>query len=336
MTVQTIWRAMQKNFCKKILWCLLWLLLAGCIAGGCGILRQMEYPPGEKQNRVKICLEQGWPLSREDRLVSADIWKVLTGSVPMNPYGQIISGLPVLRNGSGRLIQYVTEEEEYYATAMIPDNWYHRFEKINGVPVSEEVQVVLYHTHNAETYLPSAGVSKVSGQNGGVVQAAGVLQTNLQQTYGIRTVHSTELHDYPNWNRSYQNSRDTVQQLLKRYPDVKAVFDIHRDAGFTSKEPTTTVINGKKAARIMLVIGANHENWKANLAFARELETVCDTLYPGLLRENIHIKETGRYNQQIHPHAVLLEIGSDLNTQQEADYALECFSRVVYEVLKNA
>lgn len=54
-----------------------------------------------------------------------------------------------------------------------------------------------------------------------------------------------------------------------------------------------------------------------------------------MLRESIRIKETGRYNQQMNPHAVLLEIGSDLNTQEEADYSMECFAQVVYEVLRN-
>lgn len=335
MTVQRIWKAIRKGLYKKILWCLIFLLLAGCMAGGCGILRQTEYSLDEKQNRAEKWLEQGWPLGGADRLFSAGIWQLLSGSVPVNPYGQIISGVPVLRDASGRLVQYVTEEEAFLASSVVSDSWQHRFEKIKGIPVSKEVQVLIYHTHNAETYLPSYGVSKVNGQNGGVVQAAEIFQESLQKKYGIRAVHTTTLHDYPNWNRSYQNSLTTAQQLLKTYPNVKAVFDIHRDAGFTSKEPTTTIINGKNAARIMLVIGANHDRWKENLDFARELERICDTLYPGLLRENIHIKETGRYNQQIHPHAVLLEIGSDLNTQEEADYALECFSHVVYEVLKN-
>ncbi len=336
MTVQTIWKAIRKDLYKKILWCLLFLLLAGCMAGGCGILRQEDYLPDEKQKRAESWLEQGWPLGGADRLFSTGVWQLLTGTVPVNPYGQIISGIPVLRDISGRLIQYVTEEEVLYASSFVPDSWQHHFEKIKGITVSEDVQVLLYHTHNAETYLPSYGVSKVNGENGGVAQAAKVLQESLQKKYGIRTVHNSTLHDYPNWNRSYQNSLATVQQLLKTYPNVKAVFDIHRDAGFTSKEPTTAVVNGKKAARIMLVIGANHENWKENLAFARRLEEKCEELYPGLLRERIHIRETGRYNQQVHPRSVLLEIGSDLNTQEEADYALECFSHVVYEVLQKA
>ncbi|MBQ5701980.1 MAG: stage II sporulation protein P [Peptococcaceae bacterium] len=336
MTVQIIWKAIRKDLHKRIPYYLLVLLLIGCLAGGCDNLQKAEPVAEKQQNRAEAWLQQGWPLSGRDRPFSTEIWKVLTGTVPVNSYELLIGGIPVLRDRSGQVKQYVTEEEAFYASAFIPDGWHHRFEKIKGVTVSEEVQVLLYHTHNAETYLPSYGVSKVSGQNGGVVQAAAVLQESLQRKYGIRTVHSTTLHDYPDWNRSYQNSLATVKQLLQLHPDVKAVFDVHRDAGFTAKEPTTTVINGKKAARIMLVIGANHETWKENLAFARKLEACCEKRYPGLLRERIHIKETGRYNQQVHPHAVLLEIGSDLNTQEEADYALECFSQVIDEVLKTA
>lgn len=326
MMIRNLWKTLRTIFP----WCLLVLVLSGCGTS----LWQAAGAITDDTEQAQQWLDDGWPLLQTGLPLSANLWQMITGTVPTNPYYQMISGFPVLLDQSGKTVRYSTEEEAFYASAFVSDSWKHRFEKVKEMTVSEEVQVILYHTHNAETYLPTAGVSKVSGQNGGVVQAARVFQAALQQKYGIRTVHNTTLHDYPNWSRSYQNSLATVQQLLKSSPAVKAVFDIHRDAGFTSKNPTTTTINGKKAARIMLVIGANHDNWKENLAFARELEAKCNALYPGLLRDNIHIKETGRYNQQVHPHAVLLEIGSDLNTQEEADYALECFAQVVHEVLQ--
>ena len=320
----------QKAMRRLLPWCLLVLLLSGCGAG----LWQAGGLASSETDTYERWLQQGWPLAGNSTALSAMLWQLVSGTMPTNPYALLVSGFPVLQDLDGHTVKLVTEEEAYYASAFVSDSWTHRFEKVKEITVTEEAQVLLYHTHNAETYLPSAGVSKVSGQNGGVVQAASVFQAALQQKYGIRTIHNTTLHDYPNWNRSYQNSLATAQQLLQTHTSVKAVFDVHRDAGFTSKKPTTTTINGRSAARIMLVIGANHENWKENLAFARELEARCNELYPGLLRDNIHIKETGRYNQQVHPHAVLLEIGSDLNTQEEADYALECFAQVVYEVLQ--
>ena len=327
MIFQRVW----KKLGKMLPWCLLIFFLTGCG----GSLWQTAVFTGEDTGQAQQWMKTGWLSGQNEESFLNGTWRILTGTVPTSVYYQLISGFPVLQNNMEEdRVSYSLEEEAFYASAFVPEGWKHKFEKINGMTVSEEVQVLLYHTHNAETYQPTYGVSKVTGQNGGVVQAAKLFQSVLQQKYGIRTIHNTSLHDYPDWNRSYQNSLATVQQMLQANPDVKAVFDIHRDAGFTSKKATTATVHGKQAARIMLVIGANHENWKENLAFARRLEAVCKELYPGLLRENIHIRETGRYNQQIHPHAVLLEIGSDLNTQEEADYALECFSHVVYEVLK--
>lgn len=312
-------------------WCLLIVLLSGCGSS----LWQVGGLALEEDDHLQQLLSSGWTLGQGQAPLSVLLWQLLAGTVPENPYQQLAGGFPVLQEEIGKTVRLVTEEEAFYASAFVSDSWKHRFEKVSNITVSDDVQVVLYHTHNAETYLPTYGVSKVNGQNGGVVQAAEVFQAALQQKYGIRTIHSTTLHDYPNWNRSYQNSLSTAKTLLQANPQTKAIFDVHRDAGFSSKDTTTATINGRKAARIMLVVGANQPNWKENLAFARQLEAKCNELYPELLRNNIHLKETGRYNQQVHPHAVLLEIGSDLNTQEEANYAMECFAQVVYEVLQS-
>lgn len=327
MIFQRVW----KRLWRILPWCLLIFFLTGCGSS----LWQAAETANQDNGQAQQWIESGWPPVQKEVSLSAEIWRMITGTVPTSVYEQLISGFPVLQEMEETYVVYSIEEEAFYASTFVPEGWQHKFEKIKGMTVSEDVQVLLYHTHNAETYQPTYGVSKVNGQNGGVVQAAELFQAALQQKYGIRTIHNTTLHDYPDWNRSYQNSLATVQQMLQANPDVKAVFDIHRDAGFTSKEPTTVMIHGKPAARIMLVIGANHEKWKENLAFARQLEKTCKELYPGLLRENIHIRETGRYNQQVHPRAVLLEIGSDLNTQEEADYALECFAHALHEVLKD-
>lgn len=286
-----------------------------------------------KQKLMQQTLFSGWAFVDQTETLRNNIWYLFMGILPENGYLHFMSGIPILQTNGGRKTKIIEEEEVYYASAWISDIWKHSFEKVGNLTLSEEVQVILYHTHNAETYLPDDGVSKVSGQNGGVVDAANVFQEALQKKYGIRTAHSTTIHDYPDWSRSYQNSLNTASQLLQAYPNAKAIFDIHRDAGFTSKKATTAIVHGHSAAKIMLVIGCNHENWKENLAFARQLEAKCNELYPGLLRDQIRMKETGRYNQQINGHAVLLEIGSDLNTREEAEYSMECFAHVVYEVL---
>lgn len=281
-------------------------------------------------------IKQELPWQKEDKL-REKIWRSILGYDPTKANEQIADGLyfgeqSVLREMTTTVYQEV-EQEYYWSDTEAMASWDKMKEKFGQVHLSEEVQVILYHTHNAEDYKPSAGVSKSEGQNGGVATAADALLESLEKKHGIRTIHAKTLHDYPDWSHSYNNSLKTAKALLKSYPTVKIIFDVHRDAGYTSKNPTTTVINGKNAAKILLVVGANHDNYQQNLAFAQALEDKAGKLYPTLFK-GIHIAQSARYNQQIHPHALIVEVGSDLNTQEEASYAMECFADVCAEVLK--
>lgn len=77
------------------------------------------------------------------------------------------------------------------------EDWHFEMSKLNDLTLTDAVQIILYHTHNAETYLPTDGVSKRAGENAGVSTAADVFQQALEQKYGLRTLHSKVLHDYP-------------------------------------------------------------------------------------------------------------------------------------------
>ncbi|MGB9826744.1 MAG: stage II sporulation protein P, partial [Desulfofundulus sp.] len=109
-------------------------------------------------------------------------------------------------------------------------------------------------------------------------------------------------------------------------PELKMLLDVHRDAPSSnaaeSRALTTTEINGQKVARIYLIVGTDrlglaHPNWQQNHAFALKLQQKLETLYPGLSR-GIKI-DTARFNQHLHPHALLVEIGGDQNTLAEAE-----------------
>ena len=47
---------------------------------------------------------------------------------------------------------------------------------------------------------------------------------------GINTLHDTTLYDAPGYTDSYKRSRAGVQEYLARYPSIKVVLDVHRDA----------------------------------------------------------------------------------------------------------
>lgn len=200
--------------------------------------------------------------------------------------------------------------------------------QLNGEPM-----VLIYNTHNAETYKPTDGVSKTEGKNGGVAAVSQTMTKVLESRYSIKTVYSEVIHDYPDWTKSYINSMKTVQQLLKKHPDIQVVLDIHRDAGLNSRTDTLVKINGKECAKVMIVIGSEHPNWKSNLAYAEKIEAKAQEMYPGLIK-SIRVLKDRRYNQHLHPRALLLEFGSDLNKREDALNSAEFMADVIAAVMK--
>lgn len=199
----------------------------------------------------------------------------------------------------------------------------------------EEPVVAIYSTHSAESYIPYCGKESESGSHGGVYVASGVVAETLTDK-GMPTLVSDTIHDYPDWSKSYGNSLVTATALLADNPSVKIIIDMHRDGG-VPKSMTTAEINGKSAARIMLVVGSNqryeHPNWRQNLAFAQTIGNKTEEMYPGLLRA---VKvQNGRYNQHISTHSILVEMGATENTIEEVEYSSVLLANVLEAVLKD-
>lgn len=225
------------------------------------------------------------------------------------------------------------EEDFYLQTPPGLDEWHFEINESEPVELSKDPVVFIYNTHNAETYKPTDGKSKLEGQNAGIVKVAKVLAETLESKEGLKTIRSEVIHDYPDFARSYIKSLETAQKILKVNKTIRAVFDVHRDAGFKSKSTTTVTIKGKKAASIMIVVGTEHERWRSNLLFAEKLEAKANELYPGLIRD-IRIRDNRRYNQHLHPNSLILEVGSDLNTLAEAQYSASLMATVIGQVIK--
>ena len=199
----------------------------------------------------------------------------------------------------------------------------------------EDFQVVLYCTHNAETYIPDSDKAHCDGGRGLVNNVANVMSTQLQSA-GMQADFIDTIHDYPDYDKSYTNSRETVKKVLDSKKKLVALFDVHRDS-IPGKESADTVnVRGKKAARILIIVGTDerkeHPHWESNLAFAESLYRKGEEIYPGLIK-GVRTK-SGTYNQEFFDHALLLEVGSDYNSFAEAKYAGELFAEVLLEVLE--
>jgi len=202
---------------------------------------------------------------------------------------------------------------------------------------SNQALVGIYHTHTAENYDNKGyNARAAAGQRGDIVIIGDELTRTLREKYGILAVHSKTVND-KNYARSYINSLRTAQRIVDDNSDLKMIFDIHRDAiGQGGRNLITTTINGHKVARIMIVVTNNkylpNPHWEENVAFAKKLAIKMNTMYPGLLRD-VKLLSNRRYNQQVHPHALLLEIGGAKNTLEEAKRSSRLLANVLASLI---
>ncbi|HWP97517.1 MAG TPA: stage II sporulation protein P [Syntrophomonadaceae bacterium] len=192
------------------------------------------------------------------------------------------------------------------------------------VATNKARHVVIYHTHDDESFIPTSGQETNPG-NGDIFNVGSTFTDALGKS-GVSVTHSFNKHD-PHDINAYSRSRRTAAQLLKEQPD--AAFDIHRDSA--PSESYLTSVNGVNSSRIMIVVGRSNPNMQTNLDFASQIKTAADSLYPGLMR-GIFIGH-GDYNQDLYPTALLFEVGTDTLSEDDSKIAANCLTDAVITVL---
>ncbi len=203
-------------------------------------------------------------------------------------------------------------------------------------------KVLIYHTHTSESYVlkeSDLGKKDVPSFNSNpkynVVRVGEELARNLKK-YGIETLHNGTVHDKSR-PAAYSLSIDTLKSYKKSYPSIKVFVDLHRDAVGKEKPKLRMVkkINGKNAAQIMFVVGADgtlpHPQWKENLKFVLKLQKKLNEKYPGLAKPVWIVGK--RYNQQISNQSILIEVGGDGNLLSECLESTKYLAEVLNEVM---
>ncbi len=196
--------------------------------------------------------------------------------------------------------------------------------------------VAIYHTHASEAYQASHGSAYLWGSDEGVVSVGEALAESLWFDYGISVVHSRKFHDVDEFSKAYSKSALTVQSLASRYPQLKLILDVHRDA--TGNDSGAVVAaGGVQAAQVLVLVttdryGLPHPNWRLNLTAAQKLQAVLESLYPGLSR-GVRQHDDGRFNQHLHPGCLLLEVGDVQNSREEAINSALCIARAIASAL---
>ncbi len=202
--------------------------------------------------------------------------------------------------------------------------------------------VLILHTHGTESYVNSEGYAESSpyrtlDENYNMLSVGAHLAESLTQK-GICVIHDRTLHDHPSYNGSYSNARERVLQYLKEYPSIQLVLDLHRDA-VTDKSGNqvghSLSTSAGSAAKMMVVLGSHtaglsHPNWQENFSLGVKLHAQLEKNQPGICRQ-LNLRAS-RFNQDLMPGMVLVEMGAAGNTRQEALLSAEFLAQAIYDL----
>lgn len=200
-------------------------------------------------------------------------------------------------------------------------------------------QILIYHTHSQEAFADS-----VPGDvNTGIVGVGECLTKILTEQYGYRVLHHTGQYDVETRDNAYSRALPAVEQILAENPSIQVIIDLHRDE-VAEETNLVTDIQGRPTARFMFFNGLSrtrktgdidylaNENQEANLAFSFQMQLKAAEYYPGLTRR-IYLKGY-RYNMHLRPRTLLVELGAQNNTVEEAINACDPLAHILDMVLK--
>ena len=211
--------------------------------------------------------------------------------------------------------------------------------------LGEGPQILILHSHGSEAYSQNDGDRyqesdsfRTTDCTHNVVRV-GEEMAEVFRAHGFQVVHDTNLYDFPAYSGAYERSQAAVQDWLAKYPTIKIILDVHRDALVGTDGAIYKLVspeNGKKTAQMMLVVGtdsggANHPGWANNLALAIRIQKELISDYVSLARP-IALRSSS-YNQELSPGSLLVEVGGHGNTLTEALDGARLFAESVSQVL---
>ena len=203
-------------------------------------------------------------------------------------------------------------------------------------------RVLIIHSHSCESYTQSEGHTYLPDANFRTLDlscnmiAVGDALLEELGALGVEAVHDRTLNDYPSYNRSYAVAREKIADWLEEYPSIVMVLDLHRDA---LEQPVRETVerDGQVLAPLMLVVGTDegglsHPHWPDNLSCALKLQALGNRDQPSLFKR-ISFRAS-RFNGDMSPGALIVEVGSTENTLEEACASMPYLARYVEELLR--
>lgn len=202
--------------------------------------------------------------------------------------------------------------------------------------------MLIYHTHAGETYLdsPEGNYHSQNNKDKSVIEIGTLLTEQLNQK-GWGIAHSTKYHDYPQFTKSYVNSLETVKSMLNNYKSINIALDLHRDGRDLKTEDDikkesermTTTYKGEKVAKFFFVVGMKNENINEVQSLAEDITKFAQSKYPELVLPIVK-KQYGKFNQYMAKNHMLIEIGSNGTTSEEAKASVKYVAEILDEYFK--
>ena len=234
--------------------------------------------------------------------------------------------LPSFSDADGLELYYAsTEDPDIPALLAQPLRWNLR---------AEEPTVLIVHTHTTESYTrvdepyTESAAWRTADEDYNMV-AIGEIVKHILEENGIPVIHDRELHDYPSYNGSYTRTRRVIQDYVNQYPSIQLILDLHRDAAGegSNQMRTSATVDGEPSAQLMLVMGTNYDSYPENLSLALKLHAQLELQCPGITRP-LQLR-AARFNQDLCPGSLLVEVGAAGNTHPEARRAAEQLAEAI-------
>lgn len=210
----------------------------------------------------------------------------------------------------------------------------------NILTTSDKPQILIYHTHGGETYSNSPEGNYHSEDKPNSTLEIGAMLTQELASRGRSIVHNTTYHDLPDFNSAYTRSLKTIQNMQAKYGSIDIVIDLHRDGRDFNKiskeefhKQTTTTIDGKDVAKFLFVVGEKSQNSKRISELAEDITKFAETKYPGITKPVVR-KDYARFNQFTSDNHLLLEVGGNANSIEEAKASIPYIAEIIDEYFK--
>lgn len=202
----------------------------------------------------------------------------------------------------------------------------------------EGPEILIYHTHSQEGFSDSEqGNSQTT-----IVGVGEELTRILTDDYGYQVLHHTGEYDKKTRDDAYSRALLDLEQILQENPSIQVVIDLHRDE-MPQGVRLVQEVDGKPTARFMFFNGLSRTKQTGNLdylynvyqednlAFSFQMQLKAMEYYPGLTRK-IYLKGY-RYNMHLCPRSLLIELGAQNNTLEEAMNACGPLAHILHMVL---